>query len=235
MKTFIRCGVMAILLVASSGWPSMATAGELKLTIGNGRATLIAQDVTIRQLLTEWERVGRTTIVNADKMTGPPVSVQIVDRPEREVLELILRSASGYVVANREAGAAPGASMFDRVMILATSRGPVGVPAATPSAFNGRTNTPQPMPMPMPDDDDEPVEETPAGFQGLVPPAGLPGQPGQLPNTTGIQTQPGQLTAPRPGMLPAPPPGQPNPYAPVPLPQGVRQPGRPGGGPGGSF
>jgi len=229
MKKLIRCGTMTVLLAVSSAAPATASAGELKLTIGNGRATLIAQDVPLRQILTEWERVGRTTIVNGDKMTGPAVTVQLVDQPEREVLEVILRSASGYVVANR-AVEIPGASMFDRVMVLATSRGPVGVPsaAAPPAPFNNRANMPPPMPMPMPDDD-EPVE-TPFAPPGMTP--GFPGQPGQTPNS-GVQTQPGQLTAPRPGMLPAPPAGQPNPYAPMPLPAGVRPPGRPGG-PGGS-
>lgn len=242
MKKLIRCGAAAVLLAASSAWPAWsstasagdlkmtASGGELKLTIGNGRATLIAQDVPLRQILTEWERVGRTTIVNGDKMTGPAVTVQLVDRPEREVLEVILRSASGYVVANR-ASEIPGASMFDRVMILATSRGPVGSPTAPPAPFNNRTNMPQPMPMPMPDDD-EPVESL-VMPPGMAPPPGFPGQPGQMPNS-GVQTQPGQLTAPRPGMLPGPPAGQPNPYAPMPLPVVVRPPGRPGGGPGGS-
>lgn len=230
MKKLIRCGALAVLLAASSASAAAtASAGELKLTIGNGRATLIAQDVPLRQILTEWERVGRTTIVNGDKMTGPAVTVQLVDRPEREVLEVILRSASGYVVANR-ASEIPGASMFDRVMILATSRGPVGLAAAAPAPFNNRTNMPRPMPMPMPDDD-EPVE-SPVMPPGMAPPPGFPGQPGQMPNSGG-QTQPGQLTAPRPGMLPAPPAGQPNPYSVTPS-LVVRPPGRPGGGPGGS-
>lgn len=231
MKKLIRCGAMTVLLAASSAWPLAASAGELKLTIGNGRATLIAQEVPLRQILTEWERVGHTTIVNGDKMTGPAVTVQLVDLPEREVLEVILRSASGYVVANR-AVEIPGASMFDRVMVLATSRGPVGVPSA-PAPFNNRANMPPPMPMPMPmPDDDEPVE-APFAPPGMAPTPGFPGQPGQMPNS-GIQMQPGQLTAPRPGMLPAPPAGQPNPYAPVPQPGVVRPPARPGSGPGGS-
>ena len=94
-------------LVAGSVLP--AAAGDLKLTLANGRATLIAQDVPLRQILAEWARIGKTNIVNGDKLTGPPVTLQLVDRPEREVLEVLLRSASGYIAAQR-AGQPGGAS-----------------------------------------------------------------------------------------------------------------------------
>lgn len=230
MQKLFRCAVVLVVLVLGSA--SWAASGELKLTLGDGRATLIAQDVPLRQILAEWARIGKTTIVNGDKLTGPPLTLQLVDRPEREVLEVLLRSASGYIAAAREVNLA-GASQFDRVMILPTSRGPVGVAAApTPQPFQ-RVNVPQPMPT----DDDEPIEPNmvpnnqPVGVQNLP---GFPGQP--VPNPT--QLAPGQpqpiLTAPRPGMLPAPPQGQPNPYGTVPQPQILRPPGGPGG-PGGGY
>ena len=85
----------------------------------------------LRQILAEWARVGQTTIVNGDKLTGPPITLQLVDRPEREVLEVLLRSASGYIAAQRQVSLA-GASVFESVMILPTSRGPVGVAASAP-------------------------------------------------------------------------------------------------------
>lgn len=226
MQKLFRCAVVPVVLVLGSA--SWAASGELKLTLGDGRATLIAQDVPLRQILAEWARVGKTTIVNGDKLTGPPLTLQLVDRPEREVLEVLLRSASGYIAAAREVNLA-GASQFDRVMILPTSRGPVGVAAAPAPQPFPRVNVPQPMPT----DDDEPIEPNmvpnnlPVGVQNLP---GFPGQP------VPTQPAPGQpqpiLTAPRPGMLPAPPQGQPNPYGTVPQPQIVRPPGGPGG-PGG--
>src|SRR6476660_187669 len=155
MHRFFRIAAAVALI---SGSASLAAAGDLKLTLSNGRVTLIAQDVPLRQILDEWSRLGKTTIVNGDKLMGPPLTLQLIDRPEREVLDLLLRSASGYIASQRPANVAD-ASMFDRVMILPVSRGPVGVAAKTPTPFNNRPVTMQQMPMPMPDDDNPNVEQ----------------------------------------------------------------------------
>lgn len=238
MDKFFRLVVATALVFGSA---SLASAGDLKLSLSNGRVTLIAQDVPLRQILDEWSRLGKTTIVNGDKLMGPPLTLQLIDRPEREVLDLLLRSASGYIASQRSATVAD-ASMFDRVMILPVSRGPVGVAANTPTPFNNRPVTMQQMPMPMPDDDNPNVEQPqvyPPGTSpvpGPMPPAVMPGA---SPVPTGAQSP--SLTAPRPGMLPAPPAGQPNPYGPPPVP-GTVVPNTPGsipppfvrpGGPGG--
>jgi hypothetical protein len=232
MQKLFRCLITAALVVASA---SVAFAGELTLTLANGRATLIARDVSLRQVLDEWARVGKTTIVNGDKLAGPSITLQLVDRPEREVLDLLLRSASGYIAAPR-AGNLSAASQFDRVMILPVSRGPVGVASAPPPPFNNRPNPNfQPMPMPMPVDDDNPVEQP----QVLPPGVGPQNVPGAMPYQPPPASAP--ITAPRPGILPAPPQGPPNPYGPpgAPNPPGQQPfsrpgvPGTPPGGPGG--
>lgn len=227
MQNIARSVFMTVVLGLASA--SAASAGDLKLTINGGRATLIAQDVTLGQILAEWARVGRTTIVNAEKLIGPPMTLQLVDRPEREVLDVLLRQASGYIAAARPTLVA-GASQFDRVMILPVSRGPVGVAAAAP--------TPQPFqrPMQQPTDDDEPIEPSVINNQpvGNIPAQAMPGMPGFQPTqNVPAQQMPGQmpgqpspvLTAPRPGMLPAPPQAPPNPYAPVAQPGILRPPG----------
>src|SRR6476660_6411406 len=134
MHRFFRIAAAVALI---SGSASLAAAGDLKLTLSNGRVTLIAQDVPLRQILDEWSRVGKTTIVNGDKLMGPPLTLQLVDRPEREVLDLLLRSASGYIAAPRRGNLA-GASQFEKVMILPVSRGPVGVASAPPPTQFGR-------------------------------------------------------------------------------------------------
>lgn len=223
MQMNLRCVVLAGLVAAL---PLPAVAGDLKLTLANGRATIVADDVPLRQILAEWARVGQTTIVNADKLVGPSVTLQLVDVPESQALETLLRSASGYVVAQR-ASAVPGASQFDRILIMPASRPPAVSAGAPPPSFNQPQRT---MPQPMPDDDD------PADAPVVMPPGMNPGNPGQpmpgMPNTPAGQPQP-PMTSPRPGMLPGPPggPGQPNPYSPTPQ---IIKPGGPGGGPGGA-
>jgi hypothetical protein len=259
MHKICRC---ALVMVLTAAFAPLANAGELKLTLGNGRATLIAQDVPLRQVLAEWARLGQTTIVNGDKLTGPPVTLQLIDRPEREVLELLLRSASGYIAAQRQVDL-PGASVFDRVMILPTSRGPVGVASATTSQFP-RPNLAQQMPVPVMDDDAPLDPNGPNGPNGVMPqvqmgpngqvmmpngqmapngpygvngPFGPNGPGAPNPQNMPAQSVPGPapvLTSPRPGQLPPPPPAQPNLYGPNQVPNQVpNKANTPGFGPGG--
>jgi hypothetical protein len=205
--------------------PVAASAGELKLSIQNGLVTLVADEVPLSAIMAEWARVGRTQIVNGDKVSTP-VSLQIVDMPERRALDVVLRAVSGYMVAERTTPVA-GASVFDRIMILPTSRppantGPIGGP---PPSFVPRPVAPPVQAMPD-SDDDEPV--MPAGMaQPNMPGATPQPMPGPNPQTMpGQQTPNAPLTAPRPGQLPAPPPQQPVPFG---------TPPKPGGGGGGAF
>ena len=242
MQKFLRCVLFAAL---TAGVASSAAAGELTLTMAEGRVTVIAKDVPLRQILAEWSRVGNTRMVNADKLAGPPLTLQLVDVPEKEALDILLRSAAGYMTAPREA-VVPGASLYDRVIILATSRPPAATIGPSPSPFNNRPAMPASLPpQPPPDDDDgEPKD------QGPVPPPGLqnPGMPfpgptpgmnpGANPNANPNMVNPGTnvpVTSPRPGMLPQPQPTPANPYAPQQLgPNGRPIPGQTGrgGGPG---
>jgi hypothetical protein len=227
MKRFLGSAIMAVVLAAA---PSAVSAGELKLSLNNGRATVIATDVPLNQILSEWARVGKTTIVNGDKLTGPPVTVVLEDVPEQEALAVLLRSASGYIVASRSDVVA-NASAFDRILIMPTSRAPAAtaVNVAAPPRFPAR-----PMPQQMePDvDDDPPVEPVvlPQGEPGDAPATQPQSTPGIPPDQQGAP-----MTAPRPGMLPAPPPGQAQPYNapqqfPLPVQPGLRRPPRGGGG-----
>src|SRR5689334_18259953 len=74
-----------------------ASAQQVQLTINNGRVTLMARDATLRQILTEWSRVGQTKIVNLERIPGGPLTLQLVDMPEDQALDVLLRSLSGYV------------------------------------------------------------------------------------------------------------------------------------------
>jgi hypothetical protein len=228
MKNMIlRCALLAAVAV---GLSVPATAGELKLTMANGRVTLVADNVPLRQILQEWARIGQTNIVNADKLQSPMMTLQLVDVPERDVLDILLRSAAGYIAAPRPAVVA-NAAVFDRVTIMATSRAPAATAASAAQSMPTFQRPPQPI-----DDNDEPINVAMPMQPGPQNPVSMqfPGLlPNQIPNTS---TQPGPLTAPRPGALPQPMPtfpnGIPNPYQPG---QVIRPggPGGPGGGPGG--
>jgi len=248
MRKSLICLVLAI---ASVGAASTAAAGELSVKIANGRATIIAKDVPIRQILAEWARVGETKVVNGEKIPGGPVTLELVDVPEKEALDTLLRTAAGYIAAPRPANLV-GASQFDRVIVLATSRPPAAT-SVNPQPFRAGIGQMPPPPQPPPDDDDgEP------GDQGVPPPVmgpngpmqGFPAVPnvpaigpngqiigpnGQIlgpngpvtigPNGTPV-TQPNTVS--RPGQLPAAPqPMIPNPYAPAGRPGPTA--GRPGG------
>jgi hypothetical protein len=208
MQKLFRC---LLLTAAAAGFATSADAGELTVKIADGRATVIARDVPLREILAEWARVGGTRMVNSEKLVGGPVSLELVDLPEGEVLDILLRSAAGYMAGPRRPGST-GASMYDRIMILATSRPPANSPgpAQGPQGFPNRQRF-QPIPQPPEDDDDGEPED-----QGPMPPPGMmpgvmqnPGTPfpGQQPDPDGAPEQgpPGQgppQTMPVPGQMP---------------------------------
>jgi len=216
MRKFIRC----LVIPAVFAFPAVAGAGELKLSIRDGLVTLTAQDVPLSMVMAEWAKVGQTRVVNGEKLLTP-VSLQLVDVPERKALDIILRSASGYMLADRPTVVA-NASVFDRILIMPTSRPPAntGPVNSVPAPFNNRPVQAQPMP-----DMEEPSPNQPPGPApmppGMVPPNPNMQQPQMQPGQPGQPS--GPLTAPRPGQLPAP--QQPVPFGAPPKP--------PGGGGGG--
>ncbi|MBA2260268.1 MAG: hypothetical protein H0W18_15355, partial [Acidobacteria bacterium] len=105
-----RCAFVAAMLTALA---APAAAGQLRLTINNGLVTVVAQDVPVSRILSEWARVGQTRIVNGEKLMTI-VSLELIDVPEKTALAIVLRSASGYMAAERKDFVA-GASAFDRI------------------------------------------------------------------------------------------------------------------------
>ena len=224
-QMILCCSVM----VALAG-PAWAGPGDLKLTIGGGRVTLIAEGVPVRTILQEWARLGQSRIVNGEKVLGGPVTLRLVNVPEAQALDIVLRSASGYLAAPRPVQMA-NASQFDRIVILATSRptntGPASMPTASPQQM-----VPPQFPVnpavaaPVVEDQDEPEEEpvqpNPQGQMPVTAPRpGFVGVPG---NPNAIQPQQGQppqvpVTATRPGVIqPQQPPPQQPPPPPRPIP-----------------
>ena len=225
-----------------------AAAAELRLEIADGYVTLVATDTPLRQILAEWARVGGTRIVNAERVTGGPVTIQLERMPEQQALAVLLRSVAGYLAAPRRAGTA-GASLYESVMILATSTPPAAAPATAAGARGPANPIVRPIPSQvemlsqetlMPDADDQIVSEgfitvgsaptqrqTPAaGAAGTAVPTGGPtGSPFPQVPVAG-QRMPNQ----RPGTMPQqpttitnggiPPGGVPPPPPPTNLPPG---------------
>lgn len=247
MKTAI------IALAACLAAVSTASA-DVRLTMQNGRVSIIAKDATVRQILTEWARVGQTKIVNVERIPGGPITLELNNVPESKALEVLLRSISGYITAPRPVDAA-NLSTFDRIIIMPTlaSARPAAPSTPPPPVFQA----PQFNQTPQPGDDDQdevrppPNMPAPAGNRGPVfntfpqpqvvnpqtapasQPIGATPPMGAAPQTTPPPPVfPGMPTAPYggvsvPGMVaPAPPPAPGQPVAPG---QPARRPGGPGG------
>ena len=130
VKFLSACSLVAWFFLAL---PVPAGAGQLILTIQDGRVMLSARDVSLRQILAEWERVGGTRIVNGDGVPGALVTIELVNVPEARALETLLRSVAGYVAATRPDPSATG-SQFARIIIMPGIATPALVSAASPGS-----------------------------------------------------------------------------------------------------
>src|SRR6266536_2910986 len=110
MLTFAFCALLA----------AASASAEVSVTLSGGRVSIVAKDATVRQILTEWARVGQTKIVNVERIPGGPVTIELTNVPEGQALDVLLRGVSGYMAAPR-ATAAANLSVFDRVIVMATS------------------------------------------------------------------------------------------------------------------
>src|ERR1700720_2870779 len=130
MRTLARLtfGFLAVVGIASTA------SADVHLTIQRGRVTLIARDATVREILAEWERVGHTKVINADRVAGGPLNLELTDVAEQKALDVLLRSVSGVVLAPR-AGALDNLSTFERIIVMPPSVAPQ--PLNSPTAAAG--------------------------------------------------------------------------------------------------
>ena len=215
------------IFVAAVCMPASVSAGELVLSFKDGRVTLKATDASLRQILNEWARLGQTRMTGLEKLTGGPLTLELVDVPEKQALEILLRSVAGYIAAPRAVMASASVSAFDRLALLPTSfasAAPMG--AARPPAFMPPPPTPFPDPTQLANEEPDPngspnlpgipvfspnaeppnpamVPAGPAGpgqLRGPVPddPNGPPPIDGAAPGVTA------PLTTARPGVIPVP-------------------------------
>ncbi len=198
----MRTTLLTVALSAVLASPAFAQ--QLKLDFHGGLVTVEATNVPLRTILTEWGRIGGTKIVGAERVPGSPLTLKLVGVSEAKALEIILRSAAGYMAAPRTIAAA-GPSMYDRILVMATTSAPPAAatrpaPQQPNGAFNGvqRFVPPRQREMQEQPEQDEPEErdENPPN-----PPVFTFPQPG---SQNGF-TQPGQFNgAPGQGMIASP-------------------------------
>jgi hypothetical protein len=219
-------GALLMVLAASTA------SAEVQLSIRNGRVTLLATNATVRQILTEWARIGQTKIVNVERIPGGPLTLQLTNVPEQEALDILLRAVTGYMAVPRPVAVA-NLSQYDRILVMPTAavaRVPVAA-APTPVA---QQRPPVFQPPPDADDDQPSVPPQPRGplfptFQltqpvnpqqgaaSATPGAFPPQQVTPAPNGVVLEQQNGQpvyiapfsggaaVGTPRPGMVVQPP------------------------------
>ena len=185
------------LIVALSA-PALAAAGEVRLSIKDGRVTLAARDATLREILVEWERVGGTRIVNRDRVPGTRLTLELANVTEEQALTTLLRPIAGYM-ASRRLGPEGGASAFSRIILMPA----LATPAASLTAA---------API-QPAISVQPGQSTPLGRPGMQRRV-LPD--GRIVTVMDEQDDPGEA-APPPGMAP----GMMRP--PFPVPQRIQQ------------
>jgi hypothetical protein len=241
MRKLSICAIVACLLTAS------AASADVQVLLDNGRVSIVAKDATVRQILSEWARVGQTKIVNVDRIPGGPLTLELRNVPEGQALDVLLKSVSGYMAAPRQTAVA-NLSVFDRIIVMPTTAAPR--PAASAQAAPGfqQPQFQQPVQPPSDDDADEPPANVqapnqprgpvfnsfpppqvggangPVGAPGVMP-AGGAGQNGvSQPATFGTPTAPVTGGVSVPGMVAPAPQQQGSPLQVVPPP-----PPRPGG------
>jgi hypothetical protein len=113
--SFMSAVSLATILALAA--PGLALGGDLRLTFQNGRVTLVAQDVPLRKILAEWERVGGTSVVNWNAAPGVSVTLDLADVPETRALASLLQQAAGYLASERS-DPAETSSRFRRIVFM---------------------------------------------------------------------------------------------------------------------
>lgn len=242
-------GAAAVMFAATTA------SADVQLTMQNGHVSIVAKDATVRQILTEWARVGHTKIVNVERIPGGPITLELNNVAEAQALDILLRTVSGYIAAPRPADAVDAnLSQFDRIIVMPTlASARPAASSAPPPVFQPTPQFNQPHPVDDDTDDDQPAPNVPvppnrgpvfSTFPQQQQPQPMPinpqtGQPfnpqtGQPVTPPEPATYPSQPTAPFggvavPGMVapaPAQQPGQVQPGVPA---APVRRPGGPEG------
>lgn len=220
------------LALAACAWLAFAPAAraEVQLSLRGGRVTIVARNATLRQILTEWARVGKTAVINLERVPGGPLTLELHDVPESEALDVLLRNLSGYMAAPRTSPVAEG-SIYSAIAVMPTVAAPLSRTASSSSPVPAPFTPPSPF---VQNDDEENAaaqlrnggtpQQRPATFTTF--PSVQTGQPGNAPRPVLPVVRPGVIAQPanNPNEFPPPPVAPSFPAAPTP-PQSGQTPG----------
>ena len=177
--------VLAVAALLACATPLLAQQGrKLEISFNEGLVTLVAENVTLREILAEWARKGGSRIANGDKVTGAAVlPMEFHNQPEATVLLSMLRDLPGYATSMRIAPSA-SASVVEAVFIQATRSVTSGSSAGAPQPTGSPVfENPRPQATPRiiqgsPDDEIPPVPplvgDRPPTTPNAPPPASNP-------------------------------------------------------------
>jgi hypothetical protein len=214
----ITCGIIV---------PAAGAGPSVRLTIRDGSVWLAADRATASEILAEWARVGQTRIINGERVPGGPMTLELNGVPEQQALEVVLRSASGFLALARSIVRADAlspsmTSRFERIMVLPVSTAP---PSPGALAAAGPVTGPVPVAGPVPAAGFVPFQPTaPDGLQRRRGAMSSASTPQRIIGPDGLPLPDDQEDAP-----PGPPPGaMPPGFAPPPV---QTAPGAPGANP----
>ena len=98
MRRAVPLLVIFVALIAS---PVFSAGDDVVVTLHDGLAGITARDAAVSDVLEAWSRAGGTTIVNGELLRSARLTLQVVDMPEEQALDVVLRSAIGYVARRR--------------------------------------------------------------------------------------------------------------------------------------
>src|SRR5260221_9899014 len=94
---------------------TVTAAPAVRLSFSDGRVWLAVNGATAGQILAEWARVGGTRVVIQERVAGQPLTLEMSGVPEMQALDIVLRSAGGFIATARppaQDNAAPNVSRF---------------------------------------------------------------------------------------------------------------------------
>src|SRR4030095_11786367 len=98
MTRLPQASILAVAWAAAVclAFPVPASA-DVQLSMQDGRVTLKATNATVREILAEWAKGGQAKIVNGERLTGAPLTIELTNVTEGQALDVLLRTVAGYL------------------------------------------------------------------------------------------------------------------------------------------